>query len=132
MFCTQCGLKQNSKSKFCASCGQKMNATPVEATGAETTLENKITLLAEFMLSEDSEHEYFAEFVEWADLGLPLAVLLERGIVDRSNAGDEMIRDTWRQFLSVLGHDTDQGFTFLIDAIVDTDYDLERHAGDNQ
>ena len=131
MFCTQCGSKLNPNSKFCESCGDKTCATPAESTGAETTLENMILLLAEFMLSEDSEHEYFAEFVEWADLGLPLAVLLERGVVDRSIAGDEMIQDTWQAFLSVLGHETDQGFEFLIDAIVDTDYDLERHAGDN-
>jgi hypothetical protein len=110
----------------------KNERNPSRSNWCRNNARKKISLLAEFMLSEDSEHEYFAEFVEWADLGLPLAVLLERGIVDRSNAGDEMIQETWRQFLSVLGHDTDQGFTFLIDAIVDTEYDLERHAGDNQ
>lgn len=130
-FCTECGLSQDSNSKFCESCGQKQYTTPTEPPIHKTTLENQIFLLAEFMASEDSKHEYFLEFVEWSDLGLPLAVLLERGIVERSNAADEMIQNTWKEFLRVLGHDADQGFECLIDAIVDTEYDLERHAGDN-
>ena len=49
----------------------------------------------------------------------------------RTNAFLELITETWEEFLNVLGQDDADGYVYLIDVIVDTEYDLETHSQDN-
>ena len=89
-----------------------------------TPIETQADILAELWMDYRDE-EYFAEFFGYADLGLPLAYLLSKGIVTHNPEADKFIVDTWETFLSLCGHQEDEGFEILHDVLVDSPYDLK-------
>ena len=89
-----------------------------------TPIETQADILAELWMDYRDE-EYFAEFFDYADLGLPLSYLLSKGIVTHNPEADKFIVDTWETFLSLCGHQEDEGFEILHDVLVDSPYDLK-------
>jgi len=68
---------------------------------AGNTFENKITILAELWMNyrDDAELE---DFIEYNDLGLPLAYLLMNEIVLPTNQSEIYINETYDLFIASL------------------------------
>lgn len=62
------------------------------------------------------DDEEFLDFIEYNDLGLPLAYALSNGIVDMSPMAESFINETWDLLLSALGVE-DTGFENLDDLL---------------
>jgi hypothetical protein len=82
-----------------------------------TPIETQAEILAELWMDYRDE-QYFAEFVSYADLGLPLAYLLSKGIVTHNPEADKFISDTWETFLGLCGIEEDTGFDILDEMFV--------------
>jgi hypothetical protein len=89
-----------------------------------TPIETQAEILAELWMDYRDE-EYFAEFIGYADLGLPLSYLLANNIVTRNTETDKFVSDTWEVFIGLCGHQEDTGFELLHDVLVDSPYDLK-------
>ena len=94
---------------------------------AETSFENKVGILAYLWLNY-RDHEYWKDFIEYNDLGLPLAYMLDNQIVEipveedddeESSNGTFFIEETWNMFLGRAGVE-DTGFDD-IEEILGTD-----------
>lgn len=76
-----------------------------------TDFSNICDILGELYANyEDDEH--FSEFVEYNDLGLPLAYMVRENLATPSDEGTRYIMETWELFLASVGT-TDTGFTDL-------------------
>ena len=82
-----------------------------------TTYSNKCLILADLWLNFRSEEE-FKDFVEYNDLGLPLAYMIANNIVDSSEIAEKFINETFDLLLAGLGIE-DTGFE-LLDDILDS------------
>jgi len=70
-------------------------------------------ILGQFYLNyrDDKELDYFIEF---NDIGLPLAFLSAEGLCELSDDGRKYVAETWELFLSALDvPDNPEGFTSL-------------------
>lgn len=77
-----------------------------------TTLENKAKILGELWISYRDD-EAFADFIEYNDLGLPLAYAYANGIIDNISArATEFINEAFDLLLNGFGQ-TDTGYTDL-------------------
>ena len=86
----------------------------------ETSFENKCEILAELWLSYRDD-ENFTDFVEYNDLGLPLAYCVANGIVEVSGMAENFIEEAWGLLLEGLELE-DTGFD-NIDELLDLDGD---------
>lgn len=64
------------------------------------------------LLSQYSEDKEFKDFIEFNDLGLPLAYMVRENLATPSDDGVRYIMETWQLFLASLGVD-DTGFANL-------------------
>jgi hypothetical protein len=78
-----------------------------------TTFENKIAILADVWLNYRYDTE-FVDFIEYNDLGLPLAYAINEGIVDTTDLATNFVNETFDLLLAGLGID-DTGFDNLDD-----------------
>jgi hypothetical protein len=69
--------------------------------------------------------DYFKDFFDYADLGMPLAFLLNANVVKRNTETDKFITDTWEVFLGLTGHEEDTGFETLEDLLEGLDMESE-------
>ena len=76
-----------------------------------TTFLNKVEILAS-LFANYSEDPEFVDFVEYNDLGLPLAHLAKEGLAAITVEGEGYIEETWLLFVESLGLD-DTGFETL-------------------
>ena len=77
-----------------------------------TTLENKAKILGELWLTYRDDIN-FADFIEYNDLGLPLAYAYANGIIDNISArATEFINEAFDLLLDGFGQ-TDTGYTDL-------------------
>lgn len=76
-----------------------------------TEISNQIIILAE-LYANYREDKGFQEFVEFNDLGLPLAYLSSEGLAMPSETGLQYIAETFELFLGSLDIE-DTGFTSL-------------------
>jgi hypothetical protein len=81
----------------------------------ETSFEIKCDILAELWLSYRDE-ENFADFIQYNDLGLPLAYCVANGIVEVSGMAEGFIEEAWRLLLEGFGLE-DTGFDNLEDLL---------------
>lgn len=81
-----------------------------------TTFENKTTILADLWLNYRYDTE-FVDFIEYNDLGLPLAYAINEGIVDTTELATNFINETFDLLLAGLGIE-DTGFDSLDDVMV--------------
>lgn len=71
-----------------------------------TTLENKIAILSQ--LWTDYKHdEEFADFVEYNDIGLPVAYAIANNIVISTELAETFIQETFDLLLAGLGVEDD-------------------------
>jgi hypothetical protein len=82
-----------------------------------TPIETQAEILAELWMDYRDE-DYFADFMTYADLGLPLAYLLSKGIVTHNPEANKFIVDTWETFLNLCGIEEDTGFDTLDEMFV--------------
>lgn len=82
----------------------------------ETPFEVRCNILSELWI-EYRDQEDFKDFIDYNDLGLPLAFLLDEGIVKNTDKSKLMVNETFDLFLATLGQE-DQGFDSLDDLLV--------------
>lgn len=80
----------------------------------KTTFSNKCVILAE-LWSDYREEEQFQDFVQYADLGLPLAFCHASEIIEIEidSPAQEVIDEAWNVFVYGLGFKEDEGFESL-------------------
>jgi hypothetical protein len=79
-----------------------------------TTFSNKTIILADLWLNYRDDEE-FQDFVEYNDLGLPLAYALSAGIVAPAPLAEQFIEETFELLLKGLEIEEDTGFETLDD-----------------
>lgn len=79
----------------------------------ETTFRDKCNILAELWL-DYREDEEFTDFVEYNDLGLPLAYMIANGIVESNQVAERFVDETFNVLLAGLNIQ-DTGFETLSD-----------------
>lgn len=87
-----------------------------------TPINKQAEILAELWMDYRDE-DYFKDFFEYADLGLPLAYLLANDIVTRNSETDKFISDTWEMFLGLVALE-DTGFELLDEMFINIDIPL--------
>lgn len=78
---------------------------------AMTDFSNIINILGTLYFQYRDE-EAFADFIEYNDIGLPIAYLTSEDLCGPSPEGEKYVMETWQLFLTALEVD-DQGFTSL-------------------
>jgi len=76
-----------------------------------TTFENKASILADLWITYDKD-ENFADFMEYNDLGLPLAYSIANGIIEASDKAIGFVEEAFALLLSGLEQE-DTGFETL-------------------
>lgn len=116
--CSECGEKKNpAEAKFCSKCGAKLGSGSAKAKPiVETTLGNQTEILAEVWLNYRQDED-FVDFVEYNDIGLPLAYVIHNQIVKPTEQSEKFIRETFALLLSSLDIDEDTGFDSLDDLL---------------
>lgn len=82
----------------------------------ETTFDNKTQILADLWLNYRNEGD-FVDFIEYNDLGLPLAYAISAGIVPATDRAREFIEETFALLLASLDIEEDTGFDSLDDLL---------------
>lgn len=82
-----------------------------------TTFENKAVILGQLWINYKGEDEW-SDFVEYNDLGLPLAFAFAEGIINHTPTLEQYINETWALFLEGLGAE-DTGFEDITDLLED-------------
>ena len=82
-----------------------------------TTFSNKTIILADLWLNYRDD-DNFKDFIEYNDIGLPLAYCLANKIVESNAVADKFIDETFDLLLSGLGVE-DTGFELLDDLFED-------------
>lgn len=82
---------------------------------AQTTFSDKCNILAELWMDYRGDEE-FKDFIEYNDLGLPLAYAISNSIVESNSIADKFIDETFDLLLSGLGVE-DEGFESLSDLL---------------
>jgi hypothetical protein len=83
---------------------------------SETTLENKAGILAELWMSYRND-DNFIDFFAYNDLGLPLAYMIDAGIVKSTDMSNKFIDETFALLLASLEVE-DEGFEELDDVFL--------------
>ena len=71
-----------------------------------TSFETICSILAE-LWSNYKQDKQLKDFIEYNDLGLPLAFLIDSSLVDASPIAKEYVIETWQIFLAALGLEDD-------------------------
>lgn len=82
----------------------------------ETPFDNRCNILSELWIEYRYEED-FKDFVDYNDLGLPLAFMLAEGIVAANDKSRVMVDETFDLFLATLGIE-DKGFEDLDEMLV--------------
>lgn len=82
----------------------------------KTTFANIVKILSELWI--DFKHdEEFKDFVDYNDLGLPLAYAIDRDLVNTTPKATAFIMETWDLFMTALEIE-DSGFESLDDVLM--------------
>ena len=82
----------------------------MDTTG--TTFSNRCDILGELWVAYRDAEE-FVDFIDYNDLGLPLAYAISKEIVVSTQTSETLIDETWELFLGALGVEEDQGYESL-------------------
>lgn len=112
MYCPKCGTKHVEDAKFCGSCGAQVSSSNKSGLSVrksvKTKYENKISILAELWLNYRDD-ESLQDFIEYNDIGLPMAYLLANEIVKPGKESEKFIDETFQLLLEGLEVE-DSGF----------------------
>lgn len=78
-----------------------------------TTFSNKAHILGQ-LWSNYQNDDHFVDFIEYNDLGLPLAYMIDIDVCEANDRGKEFVNETWNSFLVELEID-DAGFEHIDD-----------------
>ena len=81
----------------------------------ETTLDNKLSILSELWLDYRDDEE-FTDFIEYNDLGLPLAYAISTKIVEITPSAEKFIGETFDLLLAALDLE-DTGYEDLTEVL---------------
>ena len=81
----------------------------------ETTLDNKLSILSQLWLDYRDDAE-FTDFIEYNDLGLPLAYAISTNIVKSTPTAEKFINETFELLLAGLEVE-DTGFEDLAEVL---------------
>jgi hypothetical protein len=83
---------------------------------AKTTFDNKALILGQLWINYKMEDEW-VDFVEYNDLGLPLAFAFAEGIINQTPSLEQYINETWDLLLEGMELDDTgfEDFTELVD-----------------
>lgn len=84
-----------------------------------TTFENKCLILADVWLNYRDD-EKFEDFIEYNDMGLPLAYAIAEEIVKTTELATKFVEETFDILLTGLGVE-DEGWVSLDDLLISTD-----------
>jgi hypothetical protein len=91
------------------------------ASQEQTTFDNKIGILADLWMIYRDE-EAWKDFIDFHDLGLPLAFMLDNNLIYRNTITDspaeELINETFALLLKGLDIPEDTGFESLDDIVI--------------
>jgi hypothetical protein len=82
----------------------------------KTKFKNKCQILAEIWLDYRDDAE-FTDFIEYNDLGLPLAYAISTGIVEKSDKAKAFVEETFELLLAGLDIEEDTGFENLTEVL---------------
>jgi hypothetical protein len=80
---------------------------------SNTDFSSKCAILNDVWTNHRS-HEFFEEFIETKDLGLPLSYFIHNGIVETTILANAIIDETFADLLELFEYE-DEGFTSLQD-----------------
>jgi hypothetical protein len=137
VFCESCGGKLGEKSKFCGSCGASLDAGSEgsfqaikETAPVQTTFEAKCSILSQVWVEMRDEEE-FAQFMNYGDLGIPLAYAIHNDIIESTPEAQKFVDEVFELLLGILGMDEDTGFTNL-DELLFEDEDLDTESDEDE
>jgi hypothetical protein len=81
-----------------------------------TPFETKTQILADLWMDYRGDEE-FSDFLEYNDLGLPLAYAISSGIVNSSPLAQQYIEETFELLLAAVKIEEDTGFEALEDIL---------------
>lgn len=115
-FCGQCGTER-SGGEFCTECGAAAGSTSQETHETKTKKEKtpisvKADILSVLWVRYKSDPD-FADFVEFNDLGLPLAYAVSHGIIDMNKEVAMFVDESFDALLTAFHIDEDTGFDDL-------------------
>lgn len=84
----------------------------MESKSPTTPFSNKCQILGDLWMSY-RDNEDFIDFIEYNDLGLPLAYALANSIVKPTPLAEGFINESFFLFLESLGIESDTGFESL-------------------
>ena len=84
----------------------------------ETTFENKVDILADIWLNYRTDGA-FQDFIEYNDLGLPLAYAISNKIVEATDIAENFVNESFALLLAGLDIDEDKGYENLEDIFAD-------------
>jgi tetratricopeptide (TPR) repeat protein len=130
IFCVECGTRfPDDTSRFCSDCGKPRVVTagltaPAARTQIRvpTTFDQKLNILSELWLDHRKE-EAFADFVEYNDIGLPLAYAIQNGIVNTTEKATNFIEETFELLLDGLDMEDREGGFDSLDEILEGEED---------
>jgi hypothetical protein len=91
---------------------EKNKALKSKKTNSATTFEKQVEILSELWLNHRKEEE-FIDFVEYNDIGLPLAFIIQVQIVEPTEKAKSLIGETFNLLLAGFHIAEDEGFETL-------------------
>lgn len=85
-----------------------------------TLYEDKVAILADLWINYRQDEE-FVDFIEYNDLGLPLAYAIFESIVENTEIASRFIEETFDLLLEGLDVEEDTGFETLDDLLAEAD-----------
>lgn len=79
-----------------------------------TTFSNMCSILGELWMDYKSD-KYFKDFIDYNDIGLPIAFLVDNELVEPSKLAIQYVHETWNIFLAALEIKEDLGWESLED-----------------
>lgn len=77
-----------------------------------TTFESICSILGDLWMDYKSD-KYFKDFIEYNDIGLPIAFLVDNELVEPSKLATQYVYETWDIFLAALEIKEDVGWQSL-------------------
>lgn len=77
-----------------------------------TTFESICSILGDLWMDYKSD-KYFKDFIEYNDIGLPIAFLIDNELVEPSKLATQYVYETWDIFLAALEIKEDIGWQSL-------------------
>lgn len=84
---------------------------------AQTPFDERADILADLWLNYKDDDQ-FKDFIDYNDIGLPLAFLVAEGLGTANENGTKFINETFELFLKALDIQEDTGFESLDDLLM--------------